>query len=302
MRKVLMLWPEISEDIPMIIQDLYSDIVSVENLYKKTNVFGRMLRKKLSKFNRSTKYFYSNWFKNIHEYEIIIIHANVINRTVPNVLRKNGFKGRIIYWYWNPVINSISPNKINRDNCELWSFDKEDCKTYDMRYNSTYYFNFKPNNDFISEYDMFFIGRDKGRYKEIRAFEHEMNDLGYKTNFMIIRDSTSMEDGIYSDLLPYTKVVELVKKSKCIVEFLQSGQTGLSLRVMEALFFQKKIITNNNALRNEKFYNNNNFFIINNNNNKIKYFMDSNYSKLNDSMINYYDFKNWLHRFEKECD
>lgn len=305
MSKVLMLWPDITEDIPKMIDKNYHEIVDIKNLYntKYSGKISRTVRKILSVMNLSTYFFFDDWVNRMEEYDIIIIHANQINRTVPRTLRKKGFDHRIIYWYWNPVCNSISPKKISRKYCELWSFDVNDCKKYDMKYNSTYYFNCLNaiENDVI--YDMFFIGRDKGRYETIRCLESEIQSMGYSTNFMIIKNATSPSFGMFSKFLPYKDVIDFVKKSKCIVEFNQEGQMGLSLRVMEAIFYDKKIITNNHSIKNEVFYDENRIFIINDYNHKdIKKFINLDYCKIDDSIKEYYDFKNWISRFVKEVE
>lgn len=319
MADTLMLWPDITEDIPNAIKRRYSEIVEVRNLYRKTGKAGRLFRKILSQQHMSTARYFDNWIDTVHQFGTVIIHANVINQSVPDTLRKMGYKGRIIYWYWNPVCNCVSPDRINRDCCELWSFSADDCKEHHMSYNSTYYFE-EPTayaltgkktgeNDSRIEtqeeidMDIFFVGADKGRYGKLMELKEVAEKAGLKTDFRIIRDASSNVSGEYSSRLDYEEVVRLTKKSRAILEILQEGQTGMSLRPMEAIFFGKKLITDNMAIQTEKFYDNRVVLVLDGRETEkdfshyLYHFVRENDGKVSHEYIDYYDFKNWLKRF-----
>lgn len=315
-----MLWPDITEDIPSAIKRRYSNIVEVRNLYRRTGKVGRALRKLLSQQHMSTARFFDNWIDDVHQFKSVIIHANTINQSVPDTLRRMGYKGRIIYWYWNPVCNCVSPDKINRNCCELWSFSADDCIKYNMSYNSTYYFEEKASdmlknkkNDDCDrkrktkeeiETDIVFVGADKGRYGKLMKLKGQAEKAGLKTDFRIIRDASSNASGEYSSRLNYEEVIRLIKKSRVVLEILQKGQTGLSLRTMEAIFYEKKLITDNSTIQNEEFYDDRTVLILDgreneeNFSNNLYRFIRENDAKFGHEYIDYYDFKNWLKRFD----
>jgi hypothetical protein len=54
--------------------------------------------------------------------------------------------------------------------------------------------------------------------------------------------------------MPYLKVLQYVKKTKCILEILQKETESETLRVFEAIFFDKKLITSNKNIRNRGYY------------------------------------------------
>lgn len=303
MSKTLMLWPNIKEDIPAEISRNYFQYVDIRNLYKPINVFGRIIRKCLSRLNLSTEFFFDSWIENMNEYDKIIIHANVINRSVPRILRAKGYGNRIIYWYWNPVRASIHPSKVDRESCELWSFSEDDCKQYNMKYNSTYYFE-KNESDYLEckeNVDLFFVGADKGRYEKLMKIKKDAENNNLSVDFRIIKDNTSVLGGNYSQRLNYIEVVNLVKKSKAILELLQSGQTGYSLRVMESIAFEKKLITDNKVIVNAPFYNKNNIYVIKEDNFEgVVEFLNCPYEKIDDKYKIYYDYKSWLERFDEK--
>ena len=67
---------------------------------------------------------------------------------------------------------------------------------------------------------------------------------------------------------------------------------------MEALFLERKLITNNTDIKNYDFYNHDNIFILGEDNiNEIKEFINKPYKKIDQDIIDYYDFDQWLNRF-----
>ena len=149
----------------------------------------------------------------------------------------------------------------------------------------------------------------------------ELNKGLEKTNKLIKRDNKNEEEKIdyiplYSnkneeevsfiiesekDYINYNKYLNLVSKSKCILDFNINEQIGLSLRPLEALFFEKKLITNNSDIVNYSFYDKNNIFVIGIDEYKdIKDFLNKPYNKIDKKIINYYDYKEWIKRFEEE--
>ena len=50
------------------------------------------------------------------------------------------------------------------------------------------------------------------------------------------------------DYMPYAEYIEHIRHSKAILELISNGQTGLTQRAFEALFFRKKLITNSEEI------------------------------------------------------
>lgn len=296
----LMLWPSLSDDFPKYIGQRFPNIADHGALYKPCNLFNRVMRYGLSACRLSTKIYLGDWIDRLSSYQCIIINANVINRTVPGTLRKLGYKGRIIYWYWNPVDGKTSPkpSKSLRKHSELWSFTQSDCMRYNLKFNSTYYFmdseSVETNNNTI-----YFVGRDKGRYEELCTLKEKIEQLGIGTEFHIIADKKSSKGRNYSPFIAYSDVISHIKASGAILEILQDCQEGYSLRVMECLFFNKKLISNNLLLKYAPFYNPDNIFIIENLDLEgLTDFMSRPFVPVRNELRDYYRFDNWLSRFD----
>lgn len=54
----------------------------------------------------------------------------------------------------------------------------------------------------------------------------------------------------------------MVGTSRAILDIAQQKQDGYSMRVMEAIFFNKKLVTTNTAVKQSVFYDENNIFIV----------------------------------------
>ena len=64
---------------------------------------------------------------------------------------------------------------------------------------------------------------------------------------------------------------------------------------------KKKLITNNKDIINYDFYNSNNIFVLGEDNlDNIKEFIEKEYVEIDEKIINYYDFYEWLKRFEDD--
>ena len=147
----------------------------------------------------------------------------------------------------------------------IWSYDRRDCEKYGLRlYPTTYCVsNVKPLK--TPEYDVLFIGRDKGRAQFLLRIEKEIKKVGLKPYFIITKDGRfSKNHKYYKKLISYSEVLELVTKSRSILNVVMPDQVGLTLRDMESLFFGVKLVTTNEEIIKADFYNPNNIFVLKN--------------------------------------
>jgi hypothetical protein len=102
---------------------------------------------------------------------------------------------------------------------------------------------------------------------------------------------------IFDKKLSYRNTLSLISQSKSILEIVQENQSGLTLRSMEALFFNKKLLTNNASIKNYDLYSKENIFIIGEDDiNRISEFVNTPFKILDKDILEQYDFKEWLKR------
>lgn len=100
---------------------------------------------------------------------------------------------------------------------------------------------------------LYFIGYEKGRTALLQKYKSIFEAFGLPCTFLIYK---RRDKGI-----SYEENIERVARCQCIVD-ITIDQAGLSLRPLEALFFNKKLITNNKGIKQYSFYHPDNIFIL----------------------------------------
>ncbi len=282
--------------------------IDLSKIYKKQNGLYRFFRKinyHTSILGRS--YWYDNWKDEIEKYDIIIIFDGVMGNEIIDFIKSRNKKCRIILYYINKIsINSRNnPKNFIKKDCEIWSFDKSDCELYQLRYNHYYYeYSSKKLKKTPIKNDVFFVGVDKGRLRELVNIKKILMEKGFVCDFVILKDKRkkySLEDEkhLQEIYLDYNEVINRIAQSKTILDFVVEGQKGITLRPMEAIFHSKKLITNNKDILNYNFYDSNNIFILGYDPiDKIEKFLTENkFKDIPREIIDEYLFESWLDRF-----
>ena len=255
--------------------------------YKKKKLFKKIPFKNIILYN--------NWIFQVRNKKNIIIFETKYSKDISKIIKEINPKSRIILYYWNTINDKARESYLEDKNIdEFYTFDKIDAKKYNIMYNPQFYSKTIELPKYKNiKYDVFFVGRDKGRKKELLKLEKKLNKLGISTKIMIIENE--------KDFISYKKYLSILSESKVILDFVNSNQSGLSLRCMESIFFSKKLITNNSYIKQNDFYNKDNIFIldINKNLTKIKEFINTPYKSIEKETIDYYDYSSWIERFNK---
>lgn len=105
----------------------------------------------------------------------------------------------------------------------------------------------------------YFSGVDKGRLGLLRELKAAIEHLGMSHRFHVVPDKgraygAAEQTHLQGGWIPYAQNLSESGQSACLVEVVQSHQSGPTLRSMEALFLQKKIVTNRASARDDAFY------------------------------------------------
>lgn len=274
--------------------------IKIFPLYKRIPAILKPLRILCFKYHFWPNIWYAKWREVVNQGEIVILPASyfspmiakyIINKVINN-------KVKLIYWYWDPVKPEFSPSKIP-DRWEKWSFDKADCKRFSLKYNSTYYFDTIKLEKRQTKYDIIFIGQDKGRLSTLLQLNDAFEKMGLVSYLHIVRDRKAIlhKKYSYNKRIKYNEAIELLSQSTAILDLIQDNQSGLTLRVMESLFFEKKLITNNQDILNYNLYKKENIFVLGKDRQEdIPEFLEIPYKKIDDEIIAQYEFSHWLNR------
>lgn len=140
----------------------------------------------------------------------------------------------------------------------VFSFDRADCDKYGFTYHPTTYS--VPDtvaNDSVRT-DAFFIGTDKGgRHEKAKHLYQEIAKLGGTAEIYLagVRHRANRINGIhYNERISYAEVLLKSMSTNCIVEIMGGGQTGLTLRAMEAICLNKRLLTDNQSAKELPYY------------------------------------------------
>lgn len=264
--------------------------INIQNYYilKEKNIIFRIFRK----FNMINSILFGMWKFQIKKCDYIILGENGYLPIISKYIKNKNPSCKVIMYYWNILNDEYKKFLEDKNIDEFWTFDKNDSQRYNLKYNPQFYSKDIILNRNEIEQGVIFLGRAKERKNELIKLEKTLNTLGITTNFYIIEKE--------KDLIGYDKYLEGISEAKCILDYNQEGQVGLTLRPMEALFLKKKLITNNKDIVNYNFYKTNNIFVLGlDDMSNIKEFIDSPYEEVNEEIVNYYDFELWLKRFEE---
>lgn len=267
---------------------MWKDIANKAQIFMSSNTIKNTFLKKLYKLHFSNKINKKLWipFKNLWKNffvvkpedlcsgeNYIIFQGNIkFSPKYIKILKKNYNVKIILYLPDTVKMLGIGDNKKDFDRYvsyymidECYSFDNEDCKKYNMNFfdmYSSYILNREFNEDGI-----LYVGncREEKRHKLLLELLEKLNG-NVKCKFYL---SNVSKDNVRNDIqivynkyLPYEDITGLIKESKCILEIVNSYQSGNTLRFKEAICFNKKLITNNKNVIYSQYYDPNYIYIF----------------------------------------
>ena len=240
---------------------------------------------------------------------LLFIGGEELHKETLLYLQENYKIKKYILYLWDNIERVKTFKEIYMYFDKIYSFDNKDCKKYNLCYRPTFYSNRLEklkNKIFKENINIFFIGiYRKNRLKIVEKMYANENFiyLYYPKLFFYLlkilrKDEFIGIDKKYINFQPIKKEKynEIFKNSKYILDIPEKNQTGLTQRILDALFLGKKIITTQKSISEENFYNPNNILIIESYEDikKSDYFFKTEYEKIPNEIINYYSIENWV--------
>lgn len=187
-------------------------------------------------------------------------------------------------------------------------FDEKDISYKDKTLLPLTNFYFDYDNDLSKNeeiFDVYFVGSFvRKRMQSIVDFTNflKVNDflpkiLIYCQPANISKEFPSNNIEYIFEHLSYEENINLLKKSRIVVDFLNQAHKGLSFRTFEALYYDKKLITTNPEVKKYDFYKQENIFVwdpANSNSEDLLRWMKKPYVKVDEKLKQKYSFTNWL--------
>jgi hypothetical protein len=228
---------------------------------------------------------------------------------------------KVLTYFWDSIKNKKTALSYLNISDKYFSFDSNDIKIdKKIQFLPLFYIKDYENISKIREdilYDICFIGTvHSDRYKIIKKIEEQAKELNLKTYFYFYSPSKILfffqklfkkdfKDIKWEDVsftsLSKLDALNVIGKSKSIIDIQHSLQTGLTMRTIEILGAKKKLFTTNKDIENYDFYNRSNIFIMNRNEPKLDFnFLKKDYEEIDETIYEKYSLNSWLKTIFKD--
>jgi hypothetical protein len=244
----------------------------------------------------------SSWFKDIQHCDYLVLSFNnFFKSTVRKIQRR--YPNLLVYYWCNDIGNTRRKYQFiiwaKKRGVKFLCFDPLLAKELELIY----------VNNFISfltldgvlankiNSDAIFIGQDKGRLNILVDLQKNLRQ--YNQNLLLMIPKTDQianpigEINFLDGLITYEEYISLFKNSKIIVDILLDGQSGSTLRPIEASYLNKKMITNNHLIKNEDYYSPENIFVLGVDQD-LASFLQAPFKKIEIDKLQKYDVHDWL--------
>lgn len=171
----------------------------------------------------------------------------------------------------------------------LTSFDPCEAERYGMACTGQYfrYPEHQPDN---IDSDCFFCGLPKDRAGTLQRLRTRLEAEGLTCDFVIPRTP--------AEKLTYPQYLDRLARTRCVIDISQKGQTGLTRRPLEALFYGKKLLTDNPEIARYDFYRPQNVFILGKDpEEQLRAFIESPLAEVPESVRAAYNVNEWIRHY-----
>jgi len=252
---------------------------------------------------------------NDYRYIIIIKGESVAIESLTKLKRYHKVAKFILY-LWDSVKNDANALKIYTFFDKVLSFDRVDCANLKFDFLPLFYTKEYENIPMLPDVshvnsDLIFIGTiHSDRYIFLSKIKSQAIDHGFKCTLIMVFQSkmlffkmkffdhllpkAKMRDFLFNKI-PRTSVIELLSKSRVVVDVQHPLQLGLTIRTIETLGANRKLITTNSDIVNYDFYKSANICVVDRCNPIIPSdFVTSEYEDLPATIYKKYSISSWV--------
>ncbi len=251
--------------------------------------------------------FWGKWKEKAKSARMVVFFDYGYEKGMETYIKKVNPDCQVYFFCWNKVDKAHSGYRNFRFPENIFSTDLEDCRRYGFRYNHMFYPRVEKKIEGDSNW-LFFVGADKGRAEYLSNLGSFLKNCGVVCDIRILCGKKTGKKLSQTDVtvmdhpMEYAEYLRNMSKSGILLEIVQPGQTALTMRTVEAMFFSKKLITNNPEIVNYDFYCENNIFVLPQNletvtGEKIQEFLAKPFLPYSEEILEAYSFEHWLKNF-----
>ncbi len=303
MKRILILKNENNDFEKYISDNMKTDYVEVSAPYKEAGKMSHYIRAVCKRLNIHILMgiWLNNWKYKLDIYKTIIVFDNGISTGLLKWIKKECPGCNLKVWMWNVPLKQVD---IFKQYASVYCFDKKYSLKNGLEFIEQFYFEPINESQYTKKYDLSFVGLDKGRYQVIQDIADFLNKNNHKFYFYIVNSKLIKKRyykekdciiKISSKEIAYRDVIRIINESKAVLEIMKTGQEGLTLRALEAMFYKKKLVTNNKNIIKYNWYNPDNIFILGvDKMDKLGIFLDSPFINIDKEFLYKHTYKSWL--------
>ena len=277
-------------------------------LRKNRNIIQYIIRKHYGAIFRQIKN------DNIKYDYILIVNPEAMPIDFLILIKERYLAGKVLLYMWDSLRNRPHAKEYFPYCDRILTFDSEDIKVNErLELRPLFYLNeyseLGVSNNF--EYDVCFIGSGHSdRFAITSKIEKSLNEFNFRMfNYLYLQSKKLYYYNLLtnpafkntrSDFFKYTsltsnEMMDIIRKSKIVLDIQGPTQTGLTIRTIEALGSKRKIITTNPYVKGYDFYNPDNILVIDRQTPIIpKSFIESPYKEIDQNIYTSYSLDSWL--------
>lgn len=254
----------------------------------------------------------------MNQYDVVFLISGQslsLNETMIKEIRELQPSAKFVLYQWDSLQNFRYIEKMEKYFDKCFSFDKEDVRNHEnLVFLPLFYARrFEEMGELKKEryqYDFSFIGTaHPQKYIFVKKMTEQLQKV-YSSQFIyyffpsrivyVYRKflNEEMKQAKYGEFhfvpLSFEEYDSIYKESRCILDSPQSGQTGLTIRAIEALGANKKLITTNPDIKNYDFYKPENIYVYEGKFDYSSPFFHCPYKPVEKEIYIKYSLRSWL--------
>ncbi|MDZ7811887.1 MAG: hypothetical protein U5L74_01685 [Ideonella sp.] len=215
-------------------------------------------------------------------------------------------------WLWNPVSSFRTTrssqqkyvDRLRKEGIDAATFDPMDAQQLGLGLQNQVFRQVAPTPQDGLQFDVTFAGVDKGRLGRLDHWHHVLTQMGLRVHMHVVADRRKRYGNkgtlqVTHRWLAYEEYLALMQSSACILELLQNGQHGLTLRGLEAAFLNKKLITDNPSYLDTPLYSPDRIFILGRDDvSMLPAFLRSSHLPLSPEALRPFDIAEWIKHWQ----
>ena len=213
---------------------------------------------------------------------------------------------KVVAYQWDGLARFPKVFKVINQFKRFFVFDLEDYHRYRYQYPNllpctNFYFDMPEESVSVNENEVLYVGAYmKDRIQSLIRVVDALSQYNLTLNINLFygRKTPPISHphlSFISKGISYAENLKITKKAAVILDIKTVEHNGLSLRIFEAIKYQKKLITDNKSIMQYDFYHPNNFYVIEDDHFQgLAAFLNSQYIPLAEEIKQKYSFSNWL--------